>query len=378
MGSLFSELKRRNVFRVALFYLLIGWLILQVSDVLIPLLQLPDWAGRFTFFVLLLGFPLAVFFAWAFEITPEGLKLEKDVDRSQSITNKTGHKLDRVIIAVLAVAVIYFVIDKFVPSGTTDVTEPRAEVAASESSIAVLPFVDMSASSDQEYFADGIAEEILNALVMLEGIKVAGRTSSFSFKERNEDLREIGETLGVAHVLEGSVRKQGDRVRVTAQLVNVDDGFHLWSETFDREMIDIFAIQDEIARSVAEALALQLNLEQGGSLIEAQTDNIGAYERYLEARALIARRGTDNLARAIELLEEVTRLEPNYAEAWALNYFLIRIHLDEYTTYLKMLAKKPRLVFDDPETRWREFKVAFGGDPEWLDAKFLRYMSRIR
>ena len=219
MGSFFTELRRRNVFRVAVLYGIVAWLILQVSDVAIPALRLPEWTLSMVLYLLAIGFPVALIVAWAFELTPEGLKRTREVDPDVSITPVTGQKINHLIIAVLAVAVAYLLLDKFLLSGADDAGQPvpvEIEPAASEvalTSIAVLPFVDMSPEKDQEYFTDGISEELLNLLAKIQDFKVAGRTSSFAFKGKNEDLRSIGEKLNVAHILEGSVRRQGDRIR---------------------------------------------------------------------------------------------------------------------------------------------------------------------
>jgi TolB-like protein/tetratricopeptide (TPR) repeat protein len=326
--SLFSELRRRNVFRVGIAYLITAWLLVQVADILLETFSAPEWTMKFIVVVLLVGFPLALFFAWAFELTPDGVKREKEVDRSQSIAGQTGHKLDRAIIGVLVVALAWFAWDKFgnAPAPVADSTETAAqavpagetaEPAKEENSIAVLPFTDMSAEGDQAYFGDGIAEEILNVLVKTRKLKVAGRTSSFQFRDHNEDLRTIGEQLGVNHILEGSIRKANNRVRITAQLIEADTGFHLWSETYDRNLDDIFAVQDEIARAITDALAVQLDIaDDNQALAPVQTTNMVAYENYLEARALVSQR--TEFLRAIQLLEEATTLDDNFAEAWAM------------------------------------------------------------
>jgi TolB-like protein/Tfp pilus assembly protein PilF len=330
--SLFEELKRRNVFRVGLAYAISAWILLQVVDLVLENISAPDWVMQVFMLAVAIGFPLALLFAWAFEMTPEGIKLEKDVDRSSSITTQTGQKMNRGIIIALTIAVVLLLVDKFTPEKVEDlgpevavatqnvdaqsVEEPTPE--STEKSIAVLPFVDMSPDGDQAYFADGISEEILNVLVKTHSLKVAGRTSSFQFRGRNEDLRVIGEQLGVAHILEGSIRKANNRVRITAQLVTANDGFHLWSETYDRELTDIFAIQDEIARSITDALAIELDLgESGQELVSASTTNMDAYDHYLEAKGLIAQRL--DFPRAIRLLDEATQLDPRFAEGWAAN-----------------------------------------------------------
>jgi TolB-like protein len=264
--SFFNELKRRNVIRVAAAYIIVGWLIMQAGDTLAPALHLPEWVNSLLVFFLLLGFPLALFFAWAFEMTPDGIKKEKEVDRSQSITQVTGQKLNYTIITLLIAALAYFAYDKFLvqPTSKTESTivveETAKPIEVTEQSIAVLPFVDMSATGDNEYFSDGLTEELLNILAKIKELRVAGRTSSFAFKGKDEDLRSIGEKLNVISILEGSVRKDDkrNRVRITAQLINVEDGYHLWSESYDRQLDDIFAIQDEIAHEVAKALRITL------------------------------------------------------------------------------------------------------------------------
>ncbi len=327
--SFFEELKRRNVFRVGIAYVLMGWLLLQGADFALDLVDAPNWAIQALSIAVVTGLPIALFFAWAFEMTPEGIKLESEIDRTQSITPQTGRKLDRTIILFLAVAVVLLLADKFFltdPAPPSDASaktieakpEAGVETAGGEKSIAVLPFVDMSPEGDQAYFADGIAEEILNVLVKTQSLKVAGRTSSFQFRGGTEDLRMIGSKLGVEHILEGSIRKARNRVRITAQLVKAQDGFHLWSDTYDRELTDIFAIQDEIARAITDALAIELDLDTADSrLATEQTGNMEAYDHYLEARALIAQRL--DFERAIELLNEAVERDPGFAEAWAAN-----------------------------------------------------------
>ncbi len=233
--SIFQELKRRNVFRVAAAYAVIGWLVAEVGALAFGTFEAPAWVMKVFGTFILLGFPFALFFAWAFELTPEGLKREKDVDRSQSITHVTGRKLDFFIIAVLIAVVAFFAVDKFWLDTDQKATLSETPV---DKSIAVLPFVNMSDDASNEYFSDGISEEILNALAKVRDLKVAGRTSSFAFKDTNQDLRTIGQALGVSHILEGSVRKAGVRVRITAQLIKADDGFLLWSETCERELTE--------------------------------------------------------------------------------------------------------------------------------------------
>ncbi len=322
--NFFAELRRRNVFRVGIAYAITAWLLLQLSDILVPLLNLPESAQRFILLLLVIGFFPALIFAWAFEMTPEGLKKEKDVDRSQSIAGQTGRKLDRTIIVILALALLYFAYDKFmlqpsrseeqVLAQTEAVSEPKPESAEIEKSIAVLPFVNMSSDPEQEYFSDGISEEILNALARVHELKVAGRTSSFAFKGQNQDLRLIGETLGVNHILEGSVRKSGDRIRITAQLIKVDDGFHIWSETFDRELTDVFAIQDEIASAILAQTKIQL-LDMA-PLVSPRANTL-AYDLYLLAKQKIRERNQEPLEAAAALLDRAIEADPDFAPAYA-------------------------------------------------------------
>jgi len=324
MASVWEELKRRNVVRVAVAYAIATWLTLQLTEVLMSLLSLPEWVGKLVLLLLVVGFPLTLFLAWAFELTPEGIKKEKDVDRSESVTHVTGRKLDFVIIGVLAIAVLYFVVEKFIwPSEMAPESSADASVAApqaTEKSIAVLPFVNMSEESGNEYFADGLSEELLNMLVKIPELRVAARTSSFSFKGKDLKISEIAHELNVSHVLEGSVRKSGNKVRITAQLIKADDGFHLWSETFDRTLDDIFVVQDEIASEVAQALEMTLmGKSQADRMIDPE-----AYALYLKGLYFTLQRDAENYKKSEEALLQAIELDPGYAEAWAalaMNYF---------------------------------------------------------
>lgn len=321
--SFFVELKRRNVIKVAVAYVIVGWLIMQAGETLAPALHLPEWVNSLLAFFLILGFPLAVFFAWAFEMTPEGIKKEKDVDRSKSITQVTGQKLNNVIIGILVLGLGYFAIDKFVlqPQSTaessTAVEEAVIGQESIEQSIAVLPFVDMSANNDNEYFSDGLSEELLNILAKIKELRVAGRTSSFAFKGKDEDLRSIGKKLNVVTILEGSVRKDDkrNRVRITAQLVNVEDGYHLWSETYDRDLDDIFAIQEEIAHKVVQALRITLLGEDEVRLEQIVNTQINAYDLYLKGLQSVNEGGYISLDRAVTQFQEALTLDPAYTPA---------------------------------------------------------------
>ena len=314
--SFFKELKRRNVIRVAIAYAIVGWLLAEIASVVIPALLLPDWTMRILVFFVIIGFPLALIFAWAFELTPEGLKKEKDVDRSESITHVTGRKLDYIIIGVMAVAIGFLVTDKFYLSESSETAV--GEIIATGQSIAVLPFVNISSDKEQEYFSDGITEEILNALASVKELKVAGRSSSFAFKGQNQDLRKIGDLLGVEHILEGSVRKAGTTVRITAQLVQVEDGFHLWSDTYDRELIDVFAIQDEIANEILKQLkARLLDEDEEHPVLVSQRTDPEVYDLYLLAKQRLYSRTRKTIESAVELLDQAIAKDPDYAPAYA-------------------------------------------------------------
>ena len=280
MASVWGELKRRNVVRVAIAYVIIAWLILQVGDTLAPALHLGEWVNTVLAFFLILGFPMALFFAWAFELTPEGLKKEKDVDRSVSITHGTGRKLDFAIIGLLAIVLAYFAFDKFIT------VEPQPDAAPvvvnTQPSIAVLPFTNMSEDPNQEHFADGLAEELLNSLAAIGDLRVVSRTSSFKFKGRNVSMAEIAAALQVDHILEGSVRRAGDTVRITAQLIDTSSDSHIWSNTYDRELNlnNILDIQDEIAVKVVNALNLRLLPQESALLTVDGPANLRALDLF--------------------------------------------------------------------------------------------------
>ena len=303
--SFFAELRRRNVVRVGIAYAVAGWVLTQVAEFAFGTFGAPEWVLKSFVVALLLGFPITLIVAWAFEITPEGIKREKDVDRSASITKQTGRKLDRLIIGVLIIAVAILLADRLLLRQEPVLGE--VAVVADRQSIAVLPFVNMS--DDSDHFADGLTEELMNVLAKNRDLKVAGRTSSFAFKGQTPNFGEIGAALGVEHVLEGSVRRAGDRIRVTAQLIKVDDGFHVWSETYDREMADIFDIQDDVAGAISQQLELRLS-----PAADRPTDNLDAYLLYLEIRADVAT-GQAVEPEIIGRIDEVLALDPGFAAA---------------------------------------------------------------
>jgi TolB-like protein/Flp pilus assembly protein TadD len=331
--SFFSELKRRNVIRMAGLYLVAAWLITQVAGTVLPMFDAPAWLPRSIVVLLAIAFLPALVFAWVYEITPEGVKRESDVEREDSVTPQTARRMDRAIIIVLALALAVFAIDRFV-------VEPRREAAhdaalrtelAGESgkavagqagasipqidkdpSIAVLPMVNMSDDKANEYFSDGITEELLNLLARVPKLRVIARTSSFAFKGQNLEIPEIARRLHVAAVLEGSVRKSGDKVRITAQLIRALDGSHLWSETYDRTLDDIFKVQDEIASEVVSQLKIKL-LRAAPT---AKPVDGRAYALFLQARE-VARQGTaEGFQQAIALYRQALAIDPNQSAAW--------------------------------------------------------------
>ena len=320
--SLYSELKRRNVLRVAIGYLAASWLLIQIAETLFPVFGLSDASIRLVVIVLAIGFPLILIFSWLYELTPEGLKLDKDVDRAGSLAHHTGKKLDRAIIVVLALALGYFAFDKFVLDPARDsareevvAKQARTEVLVEsygEKSIAVLPFVNMSDDASNEYFADGISEELLNLLAKIPQLRVISRSSAFSFKGKDIDIPTVAEKLNVAHVLEGSVRKSGNKVRITVQLIEARSDTHLWSATYDRELDDIFAIQDEIAADVVAQLKITLL----GDAPKTRKTDPEAYALFLQARHLNNQWNDDFIPQAVEMLKRVLELDPDYVPAW--------------------------------------------------------------
>jgi len=325
-----AELKRRNVIRVAILYLVSSWVLLQLTDVLSSLLPVPAWAGSLVVMLLILGFVPALLFAWVYEMTPEGLKREKDVDRTQSITGESAHKINTLITVLLVIAIVGLVTDRLIPEQeTASVNDTDQAIATNEAtsqpltaddalaSIAVLPFDDLSPNQDQRYFTDGISEELLNVLVRVDGLRVASRTSAFTFRGQNLDIPEIARELGVATVLEGSVRKDGNRIRITAQLIDAGTDRHLWSETYDRDLVDIFKIQDEIANAIVDSLKDKLGIKSADKVVNvvAATDNLDAYELFLKAQALFQAR--QNLPVSVQLFTRATELDPEFARAWA-------------------------------------------------------------
>lgn len=310
--SFFGELKRRRVFRVAVAYVVIGWVLAQVADLALGAFEAPAWVLKAFLLLLALGFPVALMLSWAYQVTPAGLTRDPGAGDDEPPLPINGWRTDRIVAGVMAVLVAFLLFTLFYPD---DIQEP-AEVVATEGrqSIAVLPFANLS--EDNDNFADGLSEELLNLLARTPDLRVAARTSSFAFKGRNENLREIGDALGVDHVLEGSVRRSGDRLRITAQLINVADGFHVWSETYDRAMADIFDIQDDVASAISGTLKLRLAPESS-----RVTNNADAYALYVEALSMLPLEDGDAFP-GIRRLDRAIALDPGFAKAFELKALL--------------------------------------------------------
>ncbi|MEP0201558.1 MAG: hypothetical protein ABJ084_06855 [Halioglobus sp.] len=317
--NLFSELRRRNVIRVATAYLVTFWVVIQITTTVGPTLNIPDSMSSLVVWLGIIAFPFVLIFAWMFQLTQHGLRRDIGADNTSGEQTSTATRpLNVIIVVLLAVSLVLVIVDSYVleKSLIESAVTPEDTLVASEvleeNSIAVLPFANMSDDEAQGYFSDGLSEELLNLLAKQKGLKVAARTSSFAFKGKQTDIREIGEVLQVAHVLEGSVRRSGNRIRITAQLITSNDGYHLWSETYDRELNDVFAVQDEIAAAIVKALSLHLDIPDFGG---ARGGNIDAYDLYLRGNELA--RKPNQAQEAYKLYTQAVELDPGLASAWA-------------------------------------------------------------
>jgi len=333
MSSLFSELKRRNVVRVGIAYIVLGWVALQLGDILFDMFETPAWVGKTLAALLLLGFPFACLFAWAFEMTSEGVKKTAEVDRSTSITHSTGRKLDFVIIGTLVVALGYFVWER------QELGELSVEVAI-DKSIAVLPFVNMSSDEEHEWFADGLTEEILNALAQLPELLVTARTSAFSFKGQDIPVQEIAAALGVNHIVEGSVRRSGERLRVTAQLIRADDGCHLWSEQYDSTSTDTIAVQENIAEQIASVMDVVLDERKREAMKQAGLRDVEAFTLYQKGLEVYERAHgemdtIEGLRQANVYFEKVMERVPTFSQ----------VYLDHSDLFIHVLTDDASGVF---------------------------------
>jgi TolB-like protein/Tfp pilus assembly protein PilF len=302
-----GELKRRNVYKVAIAYAVIAWLLMQIATQVFPFLEIPNWAIRLVIMLIVIGFPIALIIAWAFELTPQGLKRTEDVDLSKSIRRKTGRKLDFLIIAVLLLVIAGLLFQRFHPNVSPAVSP------SPEKSIAVLPFENLSEDKANAYFAEGIQEEILTRLAKIADLKVISRTSTQRYQSKPGNLAEIAKQLGVANILEGSVQKAGDTVRVSVNLIQAASDSHLWADTYDRKLTDIFGVESEIAKTIAEQLQAKLTGHEQQALAARPTNNPEAYDAYLRGLAFNAR----NIFEAAGFYERAVQLDPNFALAWA-------------------------------------------------------------
>ena len=318
-----GEMKRRNVFRIGMAYIVASWVVIQIGDIIATNFGAPPWVMGVLITFVIAGLPIVLFFTWTFAITTDGIRKESDLLKVDTLTRTSGHKLDYITMALLAVVVGMVALDRYmpVPEGPQTakatpqvVAEPEPEPVIVENSIAVLPFINMSAEANQDYFSDGLSEELLNVLTHVDGLVVASRTSSFAYKNDSRNIRQIARALRVANILEGSVRKVGDRLRITAQLVDTSNDRQLWADSYDREMDDIFQIQDEIANAIVSALTTELGIGLEAVSVDSATSNLDAYDLYLQARELFIAR--ENLPTSWQLLEQATSLDPDFARAW--------------------------------------------------------------
>ena len=324
LSNFFSELKRRNVYKVAVAYAVVAWLLMQIASQIFPFFEIPNWAVRLVVLLLLIGFPIALIIAWAFEATPEGIKRTEAADAAGQ--RSRGGAWIYIVLIGAAVSVCLFFVGRYTVGRATPQPasaalrrgeQSEAAAAIPRKSIAVLPLVNESGDPRDEYFSDGLSEELIAALAQISGLKVIGRSSSFRFKDRKEEPKTIGEKLGVSTLLEGTVRKQGDRVRIVAELVNAADGIELWTRTFDRELKDIFAVQEEIATAVAASLKVTLLGADERSAAKSATKNIEAHNAYLLGHYYFQRRNLEDYRKAVGYFDEAIRLDPDYALAYA-------------------------------------------------------------
>jgi TolB-like protein len=331
IARFWQELKRRKVIRVISVYAAASFVLLELVDIITEPLRLPEWTVAFIIVLLSVGFIIAVILSWIYDISPEGvIKTEsvevakEQVPHSDPVKNRV--KASNVIIVVLvAIAVILAYPKIFTKDKLEGIRDPDGKI-----SIAVLPFADMSPNKDQEYFCEGMAEEIINALSHITDLRVVARTSAFSFKGKNMDIREIGKKLNVEAILEGSIRKSGDHLRVTAQLINIEDGYHLWSEKYERKLEDVFAIQDEISLAIVDNLKVELLSGEQNELVKRYTENKEAYNLFLKGRYSWNRRSEVGFSKAIGFFERAIELDPDYAFAYAGLadcYCMLSIHL---------------------------------------------------
>src|SRR2546430_16446264 len=313
--NFFAELKRRNVYKVAVAYAVVGWLVIQIATQVFPFLEIPNWIVRLVILLVAIGFPIALIFAWAFEATPNGIKRTAVADAARE--HARGKVWIYLVIVGVLLSIGLFFLGRYTAGSHTGARQSEAATATPQKSIAVLPLLNESGDPKDDYFSDGLSEELIAALGQIKNLKVIGRSSSFRFKDRKEEPGTIGEKLGVSTLLEGTVRKQGNKVRIVAELINAADGTELWSRIFDRELKDIFAVQTEIAQAVAASLELTLLGTKDTAAVNASTQNAEAHNAYLQGHFYFARRNVEDYRKAISLFDEAIRLDPDYALAYA-------------------------------------------------------------
>ena len=374
--ELFGELKRRNVYKVAVAYLVVGWLLIQVATQVFPFLEIPNWMIRLVILLTALGFPIALIIAWAFELTPEGIKRTESADAARQ--HSRGGVWIVVVVVAAALSLGLFFLGRYT-AGNAAFRNSQAATAIPQKSIAVLPLINESGDPKDEYFSDGLSEELIAALAQISGLKVIGRSSSFRFKDRKEEPRTIGEKLGVSTLLDGTVRKQGDRVRIVAALVNAADGIQFWTRTFDRQLKDIFAVQQEIAKAVAESLKVTLlGTEENPSQIA--TNNVEAHNAYLQGHFHLVRRNVEDFRKAIGYYDQAIELDSQYAlayaeraEAWTI---LGDLTGQRPTAYPKARSDAEKAVAIAPALA--EARAALGFVRFFTEWKFLEGLSELK
>src|SRR5437868_9103870 len=313
--NFFAELKRRNVYKVAIAYAVVSWLLIQAASIFLPAFDAPPWVMKIFIIVIIFGFPVALIFSWAFEITPEGIKLESDIAPNKSIARRTGRKIVAVTIALAVVAAGLFVYQLVRSKSDTSGSPTTATIA--NKSIAVLPFDNLSRDPDNAYFCEGVQDEILTRLAKVADLKVISRTSTQHFKSTPDNLPQIAKQLGVAHIVEGSVQKANDQVRVNVQLINALTDAHLWADTYDRKLTDIFAVESEIAKTIADTLQAKLTGSEKTAMSKKPTANPEAYELYLKGRFFWNKRTSADLRKAVDYFNQAIAKDSNYALAYA-------------------------------------------------------------
>src|SRR2546423_4314311 len=375
--KLFGELRRRNVYKVAIAYGAVAWLLMQVASQIFPFFEIPNWAVRLVVLLLIIGFPIALIIAWAFETTPEGIKRTEVADAAGQ-PSRGGAWIYIVLIGVALSVGLFFVGRYTAGHGTSQVRE--VTTASHGKSIAVLPLINESGDPKDEYFSDGLSEELIAALAQISGLKVIGRSSSFRFKGRKEEPKTIGEQLGVSTLLDGTVRKQDHRVRIVAELVNAADGIQLWTRTFDRELKDIFAVQEEIARAVAESLKVTLLGSQDRPAQRGAPSNVEAHNAYLQGHFHFQRRNLEDYRKAVGYFDQAIQLDPDYAlayaersEAWT---FIGDLTGQREPAWSKARSDAERAVAIAPALA--EARAALGWVRFFVDWKFTEGLSELK